>query len=59
LSEAILYQRIAIAKKKDFSPAINIFESFVITFPERNETTWVKEYLTWLNNKGIGKKYLF
>ena len=57
LPEAILYQGIALAKKKDFSAAIRLFESFVGTFPERNETIWVKEYLTWLNNKGIGKKH--
>jgi tetratricopeptide (TPR) repeat protein len=57
LPEAILYQGIVLAKKKEFSAAIRLFESFVETFPERNETIWVKEYLTWLNNKGIGKKH--
>jgi tetratricopeptide (TPR) repeat protein len=57
LPEAILYKGIALAKKKEFSAAIRLFESFVETFPERNETIWVKEYLTWLKNKGIGKKH--
>jgi uncharacterized caspase-like protein len=57
LPEAILYQGIALAKKKEFSAAIRFFESFVEKFPERKETTWVKEYLTWLKNKGIGKKH--